>query len=60
MSSIKMRNEQGQFVEAPIFQGSDGKSAYQAAVQGGYTGTESDYNSLMADIPDTESVLSAM
>lgn len=35
--------------------GRDGKSAYQQAVEGGYTGTEQEYNcslSLLADVAD--------
>ena len=35
--------------------GEPGKSAYQQAVEGGYTGTEEDFKSLLADImPRTE------
>lgn len=31
--------------------GTDGKSAYQAAVEGGYTGSESEFNSALSDVP---------
>lgn len=35
--------------------GEPGKSAYQQAVEGGYTGTEEDFKSLLADVmPKTE------
>lgn len=34
--------------------GSNGKSAYQAAVDGGYTGSEADFQTLLAGIPNAE------
>lgn len=38
--------------------GADGKSAYQAAVEGGYTGSESEFNSALSGIPNVVSVKS--
>lgn len=37
-------------------QGQDGKSAYQSAVDGGYTGTEEEFEELLATIPITDEV----
>lgn len=35
----------------PGTHGKDGKSAYQAAVEGGYTGSEKEFNSALSDVP---------
>lgn len=39
---------------APGAQGADGKSAYQYAVDGGYTGTEAQFQALLNDIPNKQ------
>ena len=41
-------------------QGLSGKSAYQSAVDGGYTGTESDFNTLFAGLGDISAALDAI
>lgn len=40
--------------------GADGKSAYQIAVENGYTGSEQDFNQTLAGIGDINSVLDAI
>lgn len=41
----------GQEIEVGNFSGTDGKSAYEYAVEGGYTGTEDDFKALMGTGP---------
>lgn len=43
MPILKIRDENGNFVPIPALQGSDGKSAYDQAKEGGYTGTEEEF-----------------
>ena len=40
--------------------GLPGKSAYQAAVDGGYTGTEQEFNTALASIGDINAALDAI
>lgn len=40
--------EQGKYVSIPAIKGIDGKSAYQYAVKGGYTGTETEFAAKLA------------
>lgn len=40
--------EQGKYVGIPAIKGTDGKSAYQYAVEGGYTGTEEEFAAKLA------------
>lgn len=40
--------------------GDPGKSAYQSAVDGGYTGTEQEYNAIFASIGSINAALSAI
>ena len=50
--------EQGKYVGIPAIKGTDGKSAYAYAVEGGYTGTEAEFAAKMAaDIPIVDSTL---
>ena len=45
--------EQGKYVGIPALKGTDGKTAYQYAVEGGYTGTETEFAAkLAAEMPD--------
>ena len=44
MSILKIRDENGNIVEIPALKGDAGKSAYQYAVDGGYTGTEEEFS----------------
>lgn len=40
--------EQGKYVGIPALKGTDGKTAYQYAVEGGYTGTETEFAEKLA------------
>lgn len=40
--------------------GAPGKSAYQAAVDGGYTGSEQEFNAALASIGDINAALDAI
>ena len=53
VSLIGPQGEQGDI-------GLTGKSAYQSAVDGGYTGTESDFNTLFAGLGDISAALDAI
>ena len=45
--------EQSKYVGIPAIKGTDGKSAYQYAVEGGYTGTEVEFaEKLAAEMPE--------
>ena len=45
--------EQGKYIGIPALKGTDGKTAYQYAVDGGYTGTETEFAAkLAAEMPD--------
>lgn len=39
-------------IKSSLLQGSPGKSAYQAAVEGGYSGTEAEFSELLAGLPE--------
>ena len=40
--------EQGKYIGIPALKGTDGKTAYQYAVEGGYTGTEAEFTEKLA------------
>ena len=40
--------EQGKYIGIPAIKGADGKSAYQYAQEGGYTGTETEFAEKLA------------
>lgn len=42
-SILKVKRPNGTIASVPIISGSDGKSAYELAVDYGYTGTEADF-----------------
>lgn len=44
---MKVRDHLGAWIDIPCMVG---KSAYLAAVEGGYTGSESDFNASMAEV----------
>ena len=48
MALMKIRQQDGSWVELPTIVGTDGKTAYQYAVEGGYTGTEEDFKAKLA------------
>lgn len=43
MPVLYIKDKNGNFVSIPSIKGADGKSAYQQAVDGGYTGTEEEF-----------------
>ena len=46
--------EQGKYIGIPALKGADGKTAYQYAVEGGYTGTETEFAAkLVEELPGT-------
>ncbi len=49
-SVLKVRDENGIFIDIPAIRGRDGKSAYEQAVEGGYTGTEEEFITLLASL----------
>ena len=63
MAMMKVRDSTGDFVTVPFANGAsgvDGKSPYQVAVEEGYTGTADQLYADLADLGNTEMVLSAM
>ena len=59
MAKIKYRNKNGEIVDLPFLKGDDGKSAYEAAVEGGYGGTEEEfYTDLAVAVQSTSEALS--
>ena len=50
MSILKIRDENGNIIEIPAIKGEDGKSAYDYAKEGGYTGTEAQFMAKMAEV----------
>ena len=50
MTEIKVTLSSPKII-ATVTQGMNGKTAYQSAVTGGYTGTEAEFNTLMANVP---------
>lgn len=52
---LKIRDENGNFVGIPTISGADGKSAYESAIDGGFMGTEEEFNQAIAELrPNTE------
>lgn len=50
MAVLRVRDNEGKYIRIPAIEGEKGKSAYQSAVDGGYKGTEEEFNSTLADI----------
>ena len=48
MAVFKLKNEKGEIVEVRTFRGMDGRSAYEYAKLGGYTGTEKEFAASLA------------
>ena len=53
MSKIKYRNKNGEIVDLPFLKGEDGQSAYSAAVEGGYSGTQEKFYADLASVEDS-------
>lgn len=47
MPVLYLRDENGNFVPIPAIRGANGKSAYEQAKEGGYTGTEAEFIALL-------------
>lgn len=50
MAILRARDKDGNIIDIPAIKGDPGKSAYEYAKEGGYTGTESDFNNALANI----------
>lgn len=50
MKIMKVKQADGSIVSIPLGQGANGKSAYEYAKDGGYTGTEAEFAILLASI----------
>lgn len=48
MAMMKIRQQDGSWTEIPVVVGSDGRSAYEYAKDGGYTGTEAEFMAKLA------------
>lgn len=54
--TIRIKDQEGQWIEVPAFRG---KTAYEYAVEKGYTGSEADFTKKLGDIasaPNAEEV----
>lgn len=51
MPAIKIKDKDGNWVSIPTVKGADGKSAYEAAVAAGYTGTKLQFSAFLANGP---------
>ena len=49
-SVLKIRDENGQFIDIPAIKGDAGKSAYEQAVEGGFQGTEEEFIQVLASL----------
>ena len=49
---LRVRDKDGNVIDIPSIKGADGKSAYQSAVDGGYKGTEEEFNSTYEYLKD--------
>lgn len=57
MSVVKIKNDNDQWVGIPTI---NGKSAYDYAVDGGYTGTEAQFATALATAADIPSIVQAV
>lgn len=54
MPVLQIRDKNGKFIPIPAVKGNDGKSAYEQAKEGGYTGTEEEFIALLNGLTSTE------
>ena len=47
---LKIKDENGNWIDIPAIKGEDGKSAYDQAVEGGFAGTEQEFIQLLSSI----------
>lgn len=50
MPILQIRDENGNFIPIPALQGKDGKSAYEQAKEGGFTGTEEEFIQILGSL----------
>ena len=50
MAVLRVKDENGNIIDIPAIKGEDGKSAYQSAVSGGFSGTEEEFNAVIANM----------
>lgn len=50
MKIMRVKQQDGTLVDVPFGKGADGKSAYQYAKDGGYTGTEAEFTQLLGNL----------
>ena len=53
---LRLKDADGNVVPVPAIQGADGKSAYEFALEGGYTGSEEEFAEQLAQHPEIEVV----
>lgn len=49
MAILRIKDENGNIVEVPALKGDAGKSAYQYAQDGGFTGTEEEFTAKLSE-----------
>ena len=54
MPVLYLRDGNGNFVPIPAIRGADGKSAYEQAKEGGYTGTEAEFIAFLNGMTSSE------
>lgn len=54
MPILQIRDENGNFIPIPAIKGTDGKSAYEQAVEGGYKGTEAEFIAMLNGLTNSE------
>lgn len=52
MPALKLKDKDGNWIPLPTIKGTDGKSAYQQAVEAGYTGTEAEFYAALVSLKD--------
>lgn len=53
-SILRVKDKDGNTTEIPTIKGDPGKTAYEYAKEGGYTGTEEEFKGLMAAVRTEE------
>lgn len=54
---MKIKNLNGDWVDMTSIKGETGKSAYLLAVEGGYTGTEAEFQTLLNTVPSLNTAM---
>lgn len=56
MPILQIKDENGNFIPIPAIRGDDGKSAYEQAKDGGYTGTEEEFIQILGTLGNVNAV----